>query len=260
MTKAEYIDLIIHGLTGGKLVSSQFRKYHPKVIAGIVDNALGDLFYRLFREDPAQLDLFAKAYDSVSVTYNATYHQLESTLPNPVVQVKGDAGIRWVVSVGRPSEPMVRLSRESANNLHRLLVNRVDDVGSYFLMNGKLVLSGFNLTKSMVSGTDTISDTKYYLVDGTGIVVYNGANYRSGEVIKGTTGFTTWTQTGFVGFLWEIVAPTTLAMGLIVPVSSLDATDQVMIPAGQYEYVMIYVRKYFDNLGFQDLLNDSKSE
>ena len=260
MTKAEYIDLIIHGLSGGKLVSSQFRKYHPKVIAGIIDNALGDIFYRLFREDPAQFDLFAKVYDSVSVSYNTTYRQLEATLPKPVVQIKSDAGVRWVVSTGRPSEPMIRLSRESANNLHRLLANRVDDVGSYYLMNGKLVLSGFNLTKSMAAGSDTIADTQYYLVDGTGIIVYNAANYRSGDVIKGATGVTTWTQSGFTGFLWEIVTPTTLAIGIIIPVSSLADTDQVMIPAGQYEAVMIYVRKYFNDLGFQDLKNDSKSE
>jgi len=271
MTKKEFIDFLIHGLTGGKLVSSQFRKYHPNVVSMAVEHALNQIFYDLFKEDPSQLDLFAKSYDGVSLEYNATYRHLAAMMPDSVVQIKGDNGIRWVISSDNPSEEFVRLSRDSARNLHYLLANRVDDRYSYFLMDGKVVISGFNWEKQMISGSDAIVAGKYYMVDGHGPVGYNSKQYLNGDLILGVasildennevvTDNSTWDETAFTGFLWEVKVPTDLSMGIIVPFSNLGDNDEFMIPSGKNVAVLQFVATYFKEMGFQDLNNDSQSQ
>jgi hypothetical protein len=122
------------------------------------------------------------------------------------------------------------------------------------------VLSSFNLEKEMVSGTDTIGTDLYYMVDGTGHITYNSKDYKNGDIIKGIVSVTTWTETEFTGYLWKVFVPSSLSMALIIPFSSLASTDSVMIPTGQNIPVLQFVKAYFNELGFQDLKNDSQSK
>lgn len=258
MTKAEFIDFVIHGLTGGKRVDSQFRKYHPQIVAMAADFAMGEIFHDLFTRDPSQLDLFAKVYEDKAVTYDDHYRTMSAALPAPVVQIKDNQGIRWVVDQAKPSEKLVPLSQDGAFNLHNLYANRVDNRASFYLSNQKILLSGYTKGASVATSATVLTNALYYQVDGTGSVTYDGTAYYNGEVIKGVTNKVL-SLTGLTGYLWAITPPALVSMGLIVPIYSLATTDQVVVPSGQHGAVLAFVKAYFNNMGFQDLINDSKS-
>lgn len=259
MTKAEYIDFVIHGITGGKRVDSQFRRYHPKIVAFAIEHAMGEIFHDLFREDPSQLDLFAKIYVDQAVPYDAAYRSMSVSLPAPLVQIKGNEGVRWIVDKTKPQEKMIALSKDGAFNLHSLYANRIDDRPSFYITGQKVILSGFTKGAVVASTATTLTNLYYYQVDGNGSVSYGTGTYYNGEVFAGVTG-TVLSLTGFTGMLWRVMPPTQVAMGLIVPISSLADTDQVIIPSGQNRAILTFVKAYFNDLGFQDITNDSKSD
>jgi len=251
MTKGEYTFFIRHRLAGGQLVSSQRRKFHPGIVAIAVQEALGQIMKDVYEKKPSQLNLYAKVYNDLSVTFDTVLRAYKLEMPSSVVQLPDDSGIRWVIDQNYPNEHLIPMTRDGAMNMTGLHTDRYDDVPFFYPLNDSLYLGGFKevaevITGSIVSGT-------YYWVDGDD-VTYDSVKYSNGEIFVGTAE-TDYTGTGSV-YSFEKIE--TVSVAMVTQFSKLDETDEINIPSGKNIEILEYVFNYF-GMPLQDLSNDSKS-
>lgn len=252
MEQAKFIHFIRHRLTGGKVVSSDKRRFHSSIIGMAMENAMNTILYEVFRKDPTQLDLYAKQYEAVTASYDAVKRAFVADLPKSVVQLPDNAGIRWVSDKLYPNDHLIQLSRQSAMNFNELHLDRHDDTPSFFLLNQTLVLTGMNRGSVVVTGE--IVENSYYIIDGDPIT-HDSVVYSNGEVMKGTS------SSAFTGdgTVYDTTPITDLIVSIVVPFSDLDDTDEFIFPSGKNYDILRMVFDYFD-MPLQDLKNDSKSQ
>ena len=120
MTKANFIDLMRHRLSGGAMTPDLESKYHKEIISKYIASAFNEIIYSTFRKSVNDLDLYTKTFKNVGVELDSTTNTKYSILPAKVVQLPGAKGVRRISPMLDNSITFKPLSDNAKSVLQRL--------------------------------------------------------------------------------------------------------------------------------------------
>jgi len=137
MTKQELIELIEHNLSGGDTVVDLRGRYDPRIISYHIGMVFNQIFYDTFRLNPTGLDLYAQEYTVDILCDNGQYY---SNLPNSLVQMPRDAGMRQIRSnvIIEESETFKPMTAQSISLMSRGDLGEFTDDTWYYIRGTKV--------------------------------------------------------------------------------------------------------------------------
>lgn len=125
MTKANFIDLMRHRLSGGSMTPDLESKYHKEIISLYISSAFNEIIYSTFRKSANDLDLYIQTFKNVPVFFDSELNVKYSILPSKVIQIPGGNGVRRISPMQESSTTFKPLSDNAKSVLQRADVGEI---------------------------------------------------------------------------------------------------------------------------------------
>lgn len=102
MTKAEYIALFRHKLSGGNMTPDLEGKYHPEIVSRYIGMAFNTLLREVYKTN-GSIDVYAKNYKNIEILEDTELDIKYSVLDQSPIQLPKGSGIMRISPMQDPS-------------------------------------------------------------------------------------------------------------------------------------------------------------
>ena len=142
MTKSEIVELVKGWLSSESTTMDMMHRVDKRRLELYIDAAFRDVIFEVYKTNTQGLSLYARTYDGIAVSQDATTDTYTATLPKPVLQLPGVAqGIRRISIEDETTLDFVPLEADEFENFSMLDTGNAiicDSIG-YCLKNNLLV-------------------------------------------------------------------------------------------------------------------------
>lgn len=142
-TKEVFIEQVRQGIIAGDATAEKKDYLHPDVLNVFISDAITDVYWAIFKQNPTELDFYGRNFNSVVIKCDTISNTYYCDLPKPVIQFPNGEGVRQVGELrGR-----LKFSRTDLNKgslMGDMLIGKMKKDVGFILTNNRIEFVDFD--------------------------------------------------------------------------------------------------------------------